>query len=257
MPKNEDKRLDKFEKMLNKCSKIQETGSLNSDEIMDTIISETHEACTEYTKEVNGDSSNCGYFRRPGSTRGEQVNELLSVLNGGENQREKVKKIIDTFCELKRRYRANNSYFKSRFLEQLTIHPINYLLQVVSCRYIHDEKIDTNFSFYKILKGLGFPDELCLHFSALESAQHRNFTGAEYVCGLPIINKESKEDFKKYLKGDLKKDAITGDIERRITTSLEKYEQLMGKPLESTKKDRIEKDKQLLHTSDPHHGFTP
>ena len=51
MPKNEDKRLDKFEKMLNECSKIQETGSLNSDEIMDTIISETHEACKKYTKE--------------------------------------------------------------------------------------------------------------------------------------------------------------------------------------------------------------
>ena len=93
MPKNEDKRLEKFEKMLDKCSKIQETGSLNSDEIMDTIISKTHKACTEYTKEVNGNSSNWGFFCNNGSTRTEQVNQLQFDLdNATISKQDKVKK---------------------------------------------------------------------------------------------------------------------------------------------------------------------
>ncbi|MAR84047.1 MAG: hypothetical protein CMF55_04580 [Legionellales bacterium] len=50
------KRLDTFEKLLKECSNIQKTDSLNSDEIMDKIISKADTACTKYTEEVECDS---------------------------------------------------------------------------------------------------------------------------------------------------------------------------------------------------------
>lgn len=225
---------------------------LNSEETMKEIIKLAKTACEKYTNGVKSEDSYYDFFRRIGSTRKEQVNELQSYLNNyAKNEQDKVKKIIDTFCKLKRKYRTNNGCFNSYFLKQLTIYPIKYLLQVVSCRYIHAEKINADNNIGETLTLLNFPDELCLHFTRTQKFRQDD-TPPNYVCDLIKINTDTNNTFGDFGVEELK--GILSAGTQSFNSSdfgefIKKYNEFIDNS-NNCRTDFIAQDKELLSSSE-------
>ena len=254
-----------WQNILERCTTMRATLE-NPNKLKKEIIELAMRACEEYFKSPDINSKYSFtlwkeyYLLKHSEGRRSQVEEMYAFLSKKNiTLDQKVCKVIEKFCKLKGSYSSKNSYF----LEQLTIHPINYLLQVVSCRYIYDERINENYSFIEILKQLGFPNELCLHFTALEKGQLHKLD-PEYVCGLPIVNVNNEGDvsMKKSLrtpkngmsiddlKRNLKYDKLSSDDQKKVDNLIIAYKDFVSEPTKEEKAQRIEDDKQLLCPSE-------